>query len=191
MYFAWKWKSWFVTFCMRFVKAVVSWTWANAYTKFRRASLLDCPSQILPLVLCLPFKALPMTVPDSKTVYAVYLHSATVSNPGGVTANVTKGLAGTAVVEYSGVVVIAPGSQRLTVQEGGKVRSGVSNPALSADFWVSVNTTLITVISNSFIAIHLTYKIQPIKSSNSINYTNSFEPVNSLNSTSPFRWYLW
>ena len=62
-----------------------------------------------------------MLVPDKKLVYSVYLHSATTpaNIPGG--ANVTQGAGRTAVIEYSGVVVVAPDSQSVTVQEGGKV----------------------------------------------------------------------
>ena len=52
----------------------------------------------------------------------MYLASAHTTNdlPGG--ANVTTGASRTAVIEYSGVVVVAPDSQQLAAVEDGKVR---------------------------------------------------------------------
>ena len=65
-----------------------------------------------------------MLVPDRKLVYSLYLvttHTAPADLPGG--ANITSGASRTAVIEYSGVVVIAPDSQRLAALEGGTVRA--------------------------------------------------------------------
>ena len=65
-----------------------------------------------------------MLVPDRKLVYSFYLvttHTAPPDLPGG--ANITSGASRTAVIEYSGVVVIAPDSQRLAALEGGTVRA--------------------------------------------------------------------
>lgn len=63
-----------------------------------------------------------MLVPDKKLVYSLYLASAhTPGNlPGG--ANITTGASRTAIIEYSGVVVIAPDTQQLAAVEDGKVR---------------------------------------------------------------------
>ena len=68
------------------------------------------------------FQVNPVLVPDKKLVYSLYLASAlTTGNlPGG--ANVTTGASRTAVIEYSGVVVIAPDTQQLVAVEDGKVR---------------------------------------------------------------------
>ena len=64
----------------------------------------------------------PVLVPDKKLVYSLYLASAhtTGALPGG--ANVTTADSRTAIIEYSGVVVIAPDSQQLEAVEDGKVR---------------------------------------------------------------------
>ena len=66
-----------------------------------------------------------MLVPDKKLVYSVYLASAQTPSavPGG--ANVTTGASRTAIIEYSGVVVVAPDTQHLATAEGGKVRVSV------------------------------------------------------------------
>lgn len=64
-----------------------------------------------------------MLVPDKKLVYSLYLvtaHTAPADLPGG--ANITNGASRTAVIEYSGVVVIAPDRQQLAAVEGGVVR---------------------------------------------------------------------
>ena len=63
-----------------------------------------------------------MIVPDKKLVYSVYLASTHTTNdlPGG--ANVTTGASRTAVIEYSGIVVVAPDTQQLVAAEDGKVR---------------------------------------------------------------------
>lgn len=63
-----------------------------------------------------------MLVPDKKLVFSVYLASAHTTNnlPGG--ANVTTRASRTAVIEYSGVVVVAPDAQQLVAVEDGKVR---------------------------------------------------------------------
>ena len=52
----------------------------------------------------------------------MYLASAHTTNtlPGG--ANVTTGASRTAIIEYSGVVVVAPDAQQLAAVEDGKVR---------------------------------------------------------------------
>ena len=63
-----------------------------------------------------------MLVPDSKLVYSLYLvraHTSPADLPGG--ANITSGASRTAVIEYSGVVVIAPDRQNLAAVEGGVV----------------------------------------------------------------------
>ena len=68
----------------------------------------------------------------------MYLASAHTTNdlPGG--ANVTTGASRTAVIEHSGVVVVAPDSQQLAAVEDGKVRvrrtclkSGLKSSVLS------------------------------------------------------------
>jgi len=64
-----------------------------------------------------------MLVPDKKLVYSLYLvtaHTAPADLPGG--ANITTGASRTAIIEYSGVVVIAPDRQQLAAVEGGVVR---------------------------------------------------------------------
>lgn len=63
-----------------------------------------------------------MLVPDRKLVYSLYLvraHTSPADLPGG--ANITSGASRTAVIEYSGVVVIAPDRQNLAAVEGGAV----------------------------------------------------------------------
>ena len=63
-----------------------------------------------------------MLVPDKKLVYSLYLvtaHTAPPNLPGG--ANITTGASRAAIIEYSGVVVIAPDRQHLAAVEGGVV----------------------------------------------------------------------
>lgn len=57
--------------------------------------------------------------PDRKLVYAVHLSKTTTSS--NVAANITSGLKRTAVIEYSGVIEIAPDALSLVVAEGSKV----------------------------------------------------------------------
>ena len=67
-----------------------------------------------------------MLVPDKKLVYSLYLvtaHTAPADLPGG--ANITSGASRTVVIEYSGVVVVAPDRQQLATVEGGTVRDFV------------------------------------------------------------------
>jgi len=63
-------------------------------------------------------QAQPVT-PDKKLFYAVYLSKTVAASD--VAANITTGQTRTAVVEYSGVVEIAPNSRSLSVTEGQKV----------------------------------------------------------------------
>ncbi|PFX17387.1 G-protein coupled receptor 98 [Stylophora pistillata] len=67
----------------------------------------------------------PVLVPDKKLVYSVYLASAKTPNavPGG--AAVMFGASQTALIEYSGVVQVAPDSQHLATSEGGKAEDPI------------------------------------------------------------------